>query len=339
MSAVHAPITASATVGEWLDHPIGGGLVRALLAEAGVEEELLAPVSGMPLSQLVEISGGQLDQSLVDDLVREANGGVIPEDHGPALGWQPTPTQGRFASRTVVVTGAAAGIGRAVTDRIVAEGGRVVAVDLSADRLADLVAAHQQGSVVPVAGDLTDSATAEAVVAAAGERIDGLANVAGVNDDFSPAHETTDEVWDRVIAVNLTAPFKLMRAVLPVMVAAGRGAVVNVSSEAGLRGGASGNAYTAAKHGVLGLTRSAATMYGGQGIRVNTVAPGGVATGMPIPENTSEAGMARLRPFQGVMPGLASAVEVAASITFLLSDDAVNLNGVVLPSDGGWSAQ
>lgn len=114
---------------------------------------------------------------------------------------------------------------------------------------------------------------------AAGDRIDALANVAGINDDFSPAGETTDAVWDRVIATNLTAPFKLMRAVLPVMEKASRGSILNVSSEAGLRGNASGNAsgnaYTASKHGIIGVTRSAAVMYGPKGIRVNSVAPGG----------------------------------------------------------------
>ena len=106
-----------------------------------------------------------------------------------------------------------------------------------------------------------------------------------------------------------------------------------------LRGNASGNAYTASKHAVVGLTRSAAFMYGPHGIRVNAVAPGGVATGIPFPPTVSEAGSARLRPFQGQIPTVATAEELAASITFLLSDDAVNINGAVLASDGGWSVQ
>ena len=146
-------------------------------------------------------------------------------------------------------------------------------------------------------------------------------------------------MWDRVIAINLTAPFKLMRAVLPLMEAAGRGAILNVSSEAGLRGNASGNAYTASKHGIIGVTKSAAFMYGPKGIRVNSVAPGGVATGIPMPPHMSEYGSGRLAPFQQAIPTVATAEHLAASITFLLSDDAVNINGAVLASDGGWSVQ
>src|SRR5690606_28704399 len=193
--------------------------------------------------------------------------------------------------------------------------------------------------IVTVAGDLTQQEAIDRVVAAAGDRIDGLANVAGINDDFSPAGETPDAVWDRVIAINLTAPFKLMRAVLPVMEAAGRGAILNVSSEAGLRGNASGNAYTASKHGIIGVTRSAAFMYGQKGIRVNAVAPGGVATGIPFPPHVSEVGSARLQPFQSQIPTVALPEHLAAAISFLLSDDSVNINGVVLASDGGWSVQ
>ena len=142
-----------------------------------------------------------------------------------------------------------------------------------------------------------------------------------------------------MIAINLTAPFRLMRAVLPVMEAGGRGAILNVSSEAGLRGNASGNAYTASKHGIIGVTKSAAFMYGPKGIRVNSVAPGGVATGIPMPPNMSEYGSGRLAPFQQAIPTVATAEHLAASITFLLSDDAVNINGAILASDGGWSVQ
>jgi NAD(P)-dependent dehydrogenase (short-subunit alcohol dehydrogenase family) len=90
---------------------------------------------------------------------------------------------------------------------------------------------------------------------------------------------------------------------------------------------------------MIGLTRSAAFMYGPRGIRVNAVAPGGVATGIPMPAHVSEAGAARLQPFQAAIPGVATAEQLAASITFLLSDDGVNINGAILPSDGGWSVQ
>src|SRR5699024_8865889 len=133
--------------------------------------------------------------------------------------------------------------------------------------------------------------------------------------------------------------FKLSRALIPVMLETGNASIVNVASEAGLRGNASGNAYTVSKHGVVGLTRSAAFMYGPQGIRVNAVAPGGVATGIAFPPNVSEAGAARLKPFQAQIPTIATAEQIAASITFLLSDDGVNINGSIRPSGGGWPLQ
>ncbi len=148
-----------------------------------------------------------------------------------------------------------------------------------------------------------------------------------------------DDMVLRVLAINLTGAFKLIRAVLPARLELGSGSIVNVASEAGLRGNASGTAYTVSKHAVVGLTRSAAFMYGQSGIRVNAVAPGGVATGMPLPSKVSQTGSARLTPFWNTMPPLATAEQLAASITFLLSDDGVNLNGAILPSDGGWSIQ
>ncbi|GLU90977.1 MULTISPECIES: SDR family oxidoreductase [Agromyces] len=335
----HHPLTANSSIEQWLEHPEGGPLVRGLLAASGASEETLAPIKGLPLQQLVALSQGQLPQSVIDDLVLKANGGVMPEDDAEASGWQERVTPGRFDGRTIVVTGAASGIGRATASRIVREGGRVVAVDISAERLEEFAASAPEGQVVAVAADVTKQDDIDRVVAAAGGRIDGLANVAGVNDDFSPLAETSDAIWDRVIGINLTGVFKLTRAVLPGMVEAGRGSVVNVASEASIRGNASGNAYTVSKHGVVGLTRSAAFMYGPQGIRVNAVAPGGVATGIPFPPHVSEAGQARLTPFQQQIPTIATAEQLAASITFLLSDDGVNINGAVLPSDGGWSVQ
>ncbi|QEV99223.1 SDR family oxidoreductase [Microbacterium caowuchunii] len=331
-------LTANSSIGEWLEHPVGGELVRGLLAQSGAKEESLAPVRGLPLQQLVALSQGQMPQSVIDDLVLAANGGVAPVEDESGV-WVEKTTPGRFAGKTVIVTGAASGIGRATASRIAREGGRVIAVDISADKLDQFAASLPDADIVTVAGDITAQADVDAVAAAAGDRIHGLANVAGVNDDFSPLHETSDAMWDRVMAINVTGSFKLARAVLPAMVAAGSGSIVNVASEAGLRGNASGNSYTTSKHAVIGMTKSAAFMYGPQGIRVNAVAPGGVATGIPFPPHVSEAGQARLQPFQSQIPTLATAEQLAASITFLLSDDGVNINGAILASDGGWSVQ
>lgn len=335
-------LTARSSVGTWLKHPLGGPLIRELLAAAGVDERVLAPVRLLPLQQLVTMSKGEMPQSMIDDLVLKANGGVPSDDieaDDSDSSWQESVTFTRFQGRTVVVTGAASGIGRATASRLAREGARVVAVDISVDRLHQFAASLPNAEIVTVAGDITKQDDIDRIVAEAGDRIDGLANIAGINDDFSPTHETSDAMWDRVMNINLTGGFRLTRAVLPVMMIAERGSIVNVASEAGIRGNASGTAYTVSKHGVVGLTRSTAFMYGPHGIRVNAVAPGGVATGIPMPANMSQAGTERLTPFQAAIPTLATAEQLAASITFLLSDDGVNINGAVLPSDGGWSVQ
>ncbi|WP_024288382.1 SDR family NAD(P)-dependent oxidoreductase [Cellulomonas sp. KRMCY2] len=246
-------------------------------------------------------------------------------------------TEGRFAGKTAIVTGAGSGIGRATALRLAREGARVVASDISEQRLAELVAENPDLDLVTVAGDISTEAAVQAVVGAAGGRVDALANVAGIMDAFLPPAELDDATWDRVFAVNVTAVMRLTRAVLPLMLGVGAGSIVNVSSEASLRASASGAAYTASKHAVNGFTKSTAVFYKGKGIRANAVAPGAVATNIEAPFKSAFAGEV-LGPFFAIVPPVATSEQLAASITWLLSDDASNVNGVILPCDGGWSA-
>ena len=339
------PLTGSRSIREWLNHPAGGPLLRAMLADAGQDEATLKPIEHFALQQLVELGGGQFPQSVLEQLVLEANGGVVPDgdaqgdpaviDGGP---WVERISAGRFTGKTVIVTGAASGIGRATASRIAREGGRVIAVDIATDKLNGLVTAHPEAEIIAVPADITKDGDVALIVEAAGARIDALANVAGIMDDMTPLHEVSDGVWSRVFAVNVDGMFRLTRAVLPSMINAGRGSIVNVASEAALRGNSAGLAYTASKHAVLGMTRSAAFMYAPQGIRVNAVAPGPVATGIEATFG-SELGAQRLGPFMQMIPPVAEASQLAASITFLLSDDGTNISGAVLPSDGAWSVQ
>ena len=244
----------------------------------------------------------------------------------------------RFAARTAIVTGAGSGIGRATAVRLAQEGATVVAADISAERLGELTSEFPDLAFVTVTADIATEVGAQAIVKAARGRVDALANVAGIMDAFLPLAELDDETWNRVMGVNLDGPMRLTRAVLPLMLAAGKGAIVNVSSEASLRASASGVAYTASKHAINGLTKSVAVFYRSQGIRCNAVAPGPVITNIKAPFK-SELAMAVLGPIMGAtVPAPAQADELAAAITFLLSDDSANINGAILPSDGGWSA-
>ncbi|MBN9326028.1 MAG: short-chain dehydrogenase [Cellulomonas sp. 73-145] len=245
---------------------------------------------------------------------------------------------GRFDGRTVIVTGAGSGIGKATALRLAREGATVVATDVVESRLTELVEENPGLTFVTVPGDISAQEVVDRVVAAAGGRVDGLANVAGIMDAFLPPAEVDDETWERVLRINLTAPMRTTRAVLPLMLAAGKGAIVNVSSEASLRASASGVAYTASKHAVNGLTKATAVFYKGDGVRCNAVAPGAVATNIEAPFHSAHAG-AVLGPFmQAMVTSVAQPDELAALIAWLLSDDASNVNGAVIPCDGGWSA-
>ena len=345
-------LSGDTKIGDWFDHPQGGPVLRAMLEENGQNEAIMKPVRRFAMKRLIKLSKGQFTQEIIDDLVAQAEayvpgpGAAVVVNEHSASGvpsdvelpeWEEAVTAGRFTGKTLIITGAGSGIGRATASRVAREGGRVIAVDVSESGLREFAEEHSDFDVTIVRGDITSEADVAKVVSAAGDVIDGLANIAGIMDKMAGIQEVTDEVWDRVIAVNVTGMMRLTRAVLPAMLAAHKGSIVNIASEAGLRGSAAGVAYTASKHAVAGITKSTAFIYGPQGVRVNAVAPGPVATGI---EGTFSDPVAaeRIMLAMAVLPPLAEPEALAASITFLLSDDGVNLNGVILPSDGGWSA-
>ena len=244
----------------------------------------------------------------------------------------------RHAGKVALVTGAASGIGRATALRLAREGATVVATDGNAEGLTALAVEH--ASITAVPGDLREAPFIDHLVevAEAIGPVHTLANVAGIMDHFVPVSEIDDDLWDTVLAVNLTAPMRLCRRLLPLL--PGRGAsIVNVASVAGLGGSGAGVAYTASKHAVIGLTRHIAFTYGPQGIRCNAVCPGATETNIGTTA-APKVMWAFERHMVGIALGERTAQpdEIAAAISWLASGEASNVNGLIMPVDGGWKS-
>lgn len=251
----------------------------------------------------------------------------------------------RFKDQVAIVTGAASGIGLATAQRLCSEGAFVVMVDRNADGLQTA----QQGMSVPArtetfALDIADEAAVERCVAAVLQRhgrIDVLCNNAGIGGDHQSIATDQDlEDWHKVMSVNLYGAVRFTKYVARAMREAGRGAIVNTASVAGIRSGAGGNAYSASKAGVINFTQTAACDLGQWGIRVNAVCPGLTETGLTketfdyarsVGKEARLGSRCELRRY-----GRPS--ELAAAIAFLASDDASYITGQALAVDGGNTA-
>jgi meso-butanediol dehydrogenase/(S,S)-butanediol dehydrogenase/diacetyl reductase len=244
----------------------------------------------------------------------------------------------RFAGKVVLVTGASSGLGAASAQLFAAEGAQVYAVARDSERLA-AVAEDASGVVATHIADVADPAACEGAVTACVERfgrVDVLVNNAG-RHDFRATPTVTREVWHHDIAVNLSSVFFLSQAALPHLLET-KGNIVNVASVAGVIGEAYSAAYTAAKHGVVGLTKALAVEYTRSPVRINCVCPGGMDTPqaqtIEFPEDADFELIMRVAAPRGLM----AASDVARTIAFLASDDAAAIHGSIHVVDAGMTA-
>jgi len=249
----------------------------------------------------------------------------------------------RFAGKSVLVSGAASGIGRAAAIAFAAEGGRVAVIDRSEADGRKTVATIQEsgGEAIFIRADVSRAADCRAMVEAAVKAHGGLHvafNNAGIERHGYATADVEEAAWNEVVAVNLTGVFLAMKHEIPALLASGGGAIVNTSSVGGLVGNPGLSAYCAAKFGVIGLTKVAALEYATQGIRVNAVCPGGTATPMLanwFQEPGVEEHVKALHP----LARWARPEEIARAVLFLASDDASYMTGHAMPVDGGMTAQ
>lgn len=255
----------------------------------------------------------------------------------------------RFENKSVIITGAGSGLGRAAAERIASEGGNLLLVDIDEAGLEATRAAIEEaggpGRVVVRTANVADEAEVRGYVDAAVSEfgtIDGFFNNAGIEGKQNITESFGAAEFDRVISINLNGVFYGLAAVLEVMHRQGHGAIVNSASVGGIRGVGNQSGYAASKHGVVGLTRNSAIEYGQFGISINAIAPGAIMTAMVQhslqqidAENWEEVG----REFVSVNPmkRFGEPDEVGALVAFLLSGEAAFINGAVITIDGGQS--
>jgi len=258
-----------------------------------------------------------------------------------------------MAPRTIIVTGAASGLGLGIARAFTKQGDHVLACDISEERL-DAALADIGGDATPAVVDVRDFDAVRAMVREADTRNSGLhaiVNNAGIFDGYANIIETTEELWDSVIDINLKGCFHGSKAAAEVMLAHGRGRIINMASIASFRGGPDGLSYSASKAGIVGLTRRLAFEVARHGVTANCVAPGVVATGLRDntaevlgvdPETMSGGYSKGLSPetLDWILPARRKGTleEVAAAAVFLASPDAGYINGATICVDGGMIA-
>ncbi|CAG8957045.1 hypothetical protein HYFRA_00012526 [Hymenoscyphus fraxineus] len=246
--------------------------------------------------------------------------------------------------KVAIITGCASGVGLATTIRFLSSKYYVLAVDINELDYAKLGDVSTERLHFYRGNLLADGETDKVIKLCTekfGPKLDVLANVAGIADGLASADKFYDDEWDRVIGVNLTVPTRLIRGAIPLMRANGGGSIVNVGSKSSTSGAVAGVAYTASKHGMLGVTRSTAFHFRNEGIRCNSVSPGSMLKNSLLngsPRVLKTSAFDRSVPVFGLgdMEGI-KGDDVANAIFFLSSDGAKSISGVDMPLDKAWS--
>lgn len=251
---------------------------------------------------------------------------------------------GKLENKVAIITGAGSGMGRAMAILFAKEGAKVVVSDIDKERAENVAAEIEAdgGIAASVVANVAKESDIQNLIDSTlkhFDTLDILVNNAGIMDNFVPAGAVTDELWEKVFAVNVTGAMRAIRKALPIFTTKKSGVIINIASAGGLLGSRAGAAYTSSKHAVVGLTKNVGFQYAMLGVRCNAIAPGAVETNIgETIFSPHEFGMERAMAGINLNPRVGKPEDIANVALFLASDESNFVNGTVITADAGWTA-